>query len=64
MFADMENEVYEIFGIDRNKYFFRMKYEYNQCKLPCDLQSVRRDRDIRNFVWVVKNFKPVTPLYV
>ena len=56
----MENEIYEILGIDRNQFFFRMKYEYNQC----NPQSVRRDRDVRNFVRVVKKFKPVTPLYV
>ena len=41
-----------------------MKYEYNQCELPCDPQSVRRDREVRNFVRVVKKFKLVTPLYV
>ena len=41
-----------------------MKYESNQCKLPCNPQSVRRDRDVRNFVRVVKKFKPVSPLYV
>ena len=64
MFTDMENKVYEILGIDRNQFFFRMKYEYNQCKLPCDSQSVRRDRDIKNFVWVVKTFKLITPLYI
>ena len=54
MFEDVENEVYKILGIDRNKYFFRIKYEYNQCELPCDPQSVRRDRGVKNFVRVVK----------
>ena len=60
----MKNEAYEILGNDRNKYFLRMKYEYNQCELSCDLQSVQRDRDIRNFVRVVKKIKSVTILYV
>lgn len=42
----------------------RMKYQYNQCELPYDLQSERRDRDVRNFVWVVKKFRSLTLLYV
>ena len=37
---------------------------YNQCELPCNPQSVQRDRDVKNFVWVVKKFRLVTPLYV
>ena len=28
-FLNVENEVYVIFGINRNKFIFRMKYEYN-----------------------------------
>ena len=41
MFVDVENEVYEILGIDRNNFFLRTNYEYNQCELPCDPQSIR-----------------------
>ena len=63
-FKDLENEVYEILGIDRSKYFLRMKYQYSQTELPCDPQCVRRDRDVKNFIRVVKTFRPVTPLYV
>lgn len=62
--SELEDEIYECLEVDQNENQIILKYIYTQCCMNLEPMEIRRDRDVRTFLVVVRSSTTRTPLCV
>lgn len=62
--AELEDEIYECIELDRNKHQIRMKFIYEGCVQKVDPMEIRRDKDVKTYLALLRSSTIRPPLYV